>query len=198
VKLPIPPENVHSPTFEALTAQWPWAKLPGPTTRMAEALGEQAALSKSTVSRICQVLVSQFELWQKRDLSDYELDYLFADASFFKYHPGAAGEPILTTWGITTEGKKVFIGLTAGAAESYDSWHAHFADLRERGLKSPLLGITDGAAGLVSAFEQVLRIWYPSEETPNTSQGIASLHCVLRSDGRRQLHRVSFGRSTGY
>jgi putative transposase len=31
-----------------------------------EALGEQAALSKSTVSRICQVLVSQFEVWQKR------------------------------------------------------------------------------------------------------------------------------------
>ena len=49
-----------------------------------EALGEQAALSKSTVSRICQVLVSQFELWQKRGLEEYELDYLFADASFFK------------------------------------------------------------------------------------------------------------------
>jgi len=84
---------------------------------LAEALGEQAALSKSTVSRICHVLISQFELWQKRDLSDYELDYLLADASLFKYHPGAAGEPILTTRGVTTEGKKVFIGLTAGAAE---------------------------------------------------------------------------------
>jgi putative transposase len=54
---------------------------------LAEALGEQAALSKSTVSRICQVLVSQFELWQKRDLSDY----LFADASFFKYHRALRG-----------------------------------------------------------------------------------------------------------
>jgi len=117
---------------------------------LAEALGEQAALSKSTVSRICQVLVSQFEIWSHRDLSDYELDYLFADASFFKYHPAAQGEPILCTWGITTEGKKVFIGLAAGQAESYDSWHAHFTDLKARGLKPPLLGITDGAppAGL--------------------------------------------------
>jgi putative transposase len=120
-----------------------------------EALGEQAALSKSTVSRICQVLVSQFEVWQKRGLSEYELDYLFCDASFFRYHPAAKGEPILCSWGITTEGKKVFISLSAGAAESYDSWHAHFSDLRERGLKPPLLGITDGAPGLVSAFEQV-------------------------------------------
>jgi transposase-like protein len=58
---------------------------------LAEALGEQAALSKSTVSRICQVLVSQFEVWSHRDLSDYELDYLLADASFFKYHPAAQG-----------------------------------------------------------------------------------------------------------
>ncbi len=122
---------------------------------LAEALGEQAALSKSTVSRICQVLVSQFEVWQKRSLVEYELDYLFADATFFKYHPAAKGEPILCTWGITTEGKKVFIGLSAGAAESYDSWHAHFTDLRDRGLKPPLLGITDGAPALVFAFEQV-------------------------------------------
>jgi putative transposase len=88
-------------------------------------------------------------------LSEYELDYLFCDASFFRYHPAAKGEPILCSWGITTQGKKVFISLSAGAAESYDSWHAHFSDLRERGLKPPLLGITDGAHGLVSAFEQV-------------------------------------------
>jgi len=120
-----------------------------------EALGEQAALSKSTVSRICGVLVSQFELWQRRDLSGYELDYLFADASFFKYHPAARGEPILCTWGITTEGRKVFIHLSAGAAESFDSWQAHFSDLRERGLRPPLLGITDGKPGLVGAFELV-------------------------------------------
>jgi transposase-like protein len=120
-----------------------------------EALGEQAALSKSTVSRTCQVLVSQFEVWQKRRLEEYELDYLFCDASFFKYHPAAKGEPILCSWGITTEGKKVFISLSAGVAESYDSWHAHFTDLRARGLKPPLLGITDGAPGLVAAFEQV-------------------------------------------
>ena len=122
---------------------------------LGEALGEQAVLSKSTVSRICQVLLTQFQTWQKRGLEEYELDYLFCDASFFKYHHAAQGEPILCSWGITTEGKKVFIGLTAGAAESYESWHAHLTDLRSRGLQPPLLGITDGAPGLVSAFEQV-------------------------------------------
>lgn len=121
---------------------------------LAEALGEHAALSKSTVSEICQVLKSQFELWQHRDLSDYELDYLFADASTFRYHLGAVGEPILCTWGITTKGKKVFISLGPGASESFDAWHGHFTDLKARGLKQPLLGISDGAPGLIQAYEQ--------------------------------------------
>jgi putative transposase len=121
---------------------------------LAEALGEQAALSKSTVSEICQVLVTQFKLWSQRDLSDYVLDYLFCDASMFKYHDHAGAEPLLCTWGITIEGKKVFIGLAAGAAESFEAWHDHFTDLKKRGSKPPLLGISDGASGLVSAFEQ--------------------------------------------
>jgi putative transposase len=121
---------------------------------LAEALGEQAALSKSTVSEICQVLVTQFKLWSQRDLSDYVLDYLFCDASMFKYHDNAGAEPLLCTWGITIEGKKVFIGLAAGAAESFEAWHDHLSDLKKRGLRPPLLGISDGAPGLVSAFEQ--------------------------------------------
>src|SRR5215472_9882694 len=120
-----------------------------------EALGEQAALSKSTVSPICSILVEQFGVWQRRDLSDYELDYLFADASFFKYHAAAKGEPVLCTHGITTDGKRVFLGLSAGVAESFDSWHAHFIDLRDRNLRAPLLGISDGSTALISAFEQV-------------------------------------------
>ncbi len=103
------------------------------------------------------MLVSQFEVWQARWLAEYELDYLFCDASFFRYHPAAKGEPILCTWGITTEGKKVFIGLIAGAAESYDSWRAHLSDLRARELQPPLLGITDGAPGHAES----MSLWPP-------------------------------------
>lgn len=43
---------------------------------------------------------------------------------------------------------------TAGATESFEAWHDHFVDLKRRGLRPPLLGISDGAPGLVSAFEQ--------------------------------------------
>ncbi|MGW0486498.1 IS256 family transposase [Nonomuraea sp. NPDC003214] len=121
---------------------------------LADALGPEAALSKSTVSTICQAIVAEYDAWC-RDLSTVELDYLFCDASHFKMHDGSRAEPILAAWGITTAGKPVFVGLAAAAAESTDAWHDFLTDLVARGLRPPLLIISDGAPGLISAAEQV-------------------------------------------
>ena len=83
---------------------------------LADALGPEAALSKSTVSRVCQQIKEQFEEWSRRRLDDTRLDYLFLDASHFRYHANASAEPVLAAWGITTDGKPVFVGLDAAAA----------------------------------------------------------------------------------
>jgi len=123
---------------------------------LADALGPEAALSKSTVSTICQAIVAEYDAWCRRDLSGIELDYLFLDASHFKMHDSSSrAEPILAAWGITTDGKPIFIGLAAAAAESTDAWDDFLTDLTTRGLKPPLLIISDGAPGLISAAEQV-------------------------------------------
>ncbi len=122
---------------------------------LAEALGDQAAISKSTVSSICQAIKDEYERWAARRLDGITLDYLFLDASFFKMHPGSPAEPVLAAWGITTGGKPAFIGLAPGSAESSDSWHDFLTDLTERGLACPLLVISDGNKGLISAIEQV-------------------------------------------
>jgi transposase-like protein len=121
---------------------------------LAEALGDQAAISKSTVSAICQQIKEEYQAWAARRLDDVMLDYLFLDASFFRMHPGSPAEPVLAAWGITTEGKPAFIGLAPGTGESADAWHDFLADLKERGLASPLLVISDGAPGLISAIGQ--------------------------------------------
>ncbi|MEU8176356.1 IS256 family transposase [Microbispora hainanensis] len=122
---------------------------------MADALGPEAALSKSTVSTICQAIVTEYDAWCRRDLSGIELDYLFLDASHFKMHDGQRAEPVLAAWGITCDGKPVFVGGSAAAAESTDAWHDFLTDLAGRGLRAPLLLISDGAPGLISAAEQV-------------------------------------------
>ena len=122
---------------------------------LAEALGSEAALSKSTVSRICEAIKGEFDAWRTRDLSDVSLDYLFLDGSHFKFHPGAPAEPVLCAWGITTEGAPIFVGLAPGSSESHDAWAGFLSDLASRGLTPPLLVVSDGAPGLIGAAEQV-------------------------------------------
>lgn len=121
---------------------------------LAEALGDQAAISKSTVSSVCQQIKDEYQAWSQRRLDGITLDYLFLDASFFRMHPGSPAEPVLAAWGITTGGKPAFIGLAPGTGESADAWHAFLTDLKDRGLASPLLVISDGAPGLIAAIEQ--------------------------------------------
>ncbi|MEV4575409.1 IS256 family transposase [Nonomuraea jabiensis] len=126
---------------------------------LADALGPEAALSKSTVSTICQAIVAEYDAWCRRDLTGVELDYLFLDASHFKMHEASSrAEPILAAWGITTDGRPVFVGLAAAGAESTDAWDDFLTDLIARGLKPPLLIISDGAPGLISAAEQVFPV----------------------------------------
>jgi len=122
---------------------------------LTEVLGEEATVSKSAVSRICG-LKEQYETWSRRRLDDVKLDYLFLDASHFKYHANAGAEPVLAAWGIDTDGKPVFVGLDTAATESGDAWAGFLTDLGERGLGCPLLVISDGAPGLIAAAEQTM------------------------------------------
>jgi putative transposase len=124
---------------------------------LAEVLGPQAALSKATASRICQRIGEEFSAWRARDLSGVRLEDLFLDASHFKMHPGAPAEPVLAAWGITTDGKPVLVGLGPAASESTDAGDDFLSDLVGRGLGAPLLGISDGAAGLTGPFPRSRR-----------------------------------------
>jgi transposase-like protein len=120
---------------------------------LAEVFGEDATISRTTVSRICQRLRAEFDTWCRRDLTGVRLDDLYLDGSFFRMHPKARAEPVLVAWGINTDGKPVFCGLAPGAAESTDAWRALLEDLKDRGLGAPLLVISDGGKGLGAAIE---------------------------------------------
>lgn len=96
---------------------------------LAEALGPEAALSKSTVSRVCEAIKVEFDAWKQRDLSSIELEYLFLDGSHFRMHPGARPEPVLAAWGITTRAVRCWSGwhraamrATTPGPASWASW----------------------------------------------------------------------------
>jgi len=122
---------------------------------LAEALGNEATVSKSTVSRICEAIKVEFEAFKGRDLSGVELEYLYLDGSHFKMHPGAGPEPVLVAWGITTDGKPVLLSIEPGSTESTDAWRGFLQSMTARGLRTPLLVISDGGAGLIGTVELV-------------------------------------------
>lgn len=162
--MPPPDGNGYCPTTVKTTAGPVMLERPklviagfvrGLSTRDVEAaLCESAAVSKSTVSRICAEIKTGFEAWSARRLDDLELDYLFLDGSRFKYN--AAAEPVLAGWGIDSGGKPVFIGLEAASSESGAAWEGFLTGLGERGLRAPLLVISDGAPGLIGAVERTM------------------------------------------
>ncbi|MFD0480562.1 transposase [Nonomuraea thailandensis] len=72
-----------------------------------------------------------------------ELDYLFCDASHFNMHDGSRAEPILAAWGITAPSKPVFISPARRRLESTDAWHDFLTNLTARGLRPPLLLVSE-------------------------------------------------------
>jgi putative transposase len=54
---------------------------------------------------------------------------------------------------VTTTGGPVLLGLAPGSHEGTDPWAGFLEELTGRGLGAPLLVITDGAPGLISAVE---------------------------------------------
>ncbi len=123
---------------------------------LAEALGPDATVSRSTVSRICEAIKDEFDAFKIRDLSEIELEYLFLDGSHFRMHAGTKAEPVLVAWGIDVTGKPHLLHLEPGATESTDAWAGFLRGMLKRGLRPPLLVISDGGPGLIAAVEIVL------------------------------------------
>lgn len=113
-------------------------------------------LSKSAISQLNQRLWEEYEAFCKTDLSEYDVVYIFCDAIYesLRLHKSRK-EGILVVWGILSSGAKVLLSMKLGNKESYDDWLDVFRDLRKRNLCDPVLGTTDGAPGLIQAFEQV-------------------------------------------
>jgi transposase-like protein len=114
----------------------------------------QSLLSKSSVSRITEVLWEEFEAFARRDLSGLNVVYLFCDAVYESLRQQAGcKEAVLVTWGILLDGSKVLIHVSLGRKESQTSWLDHFRSLIQRGLPNPLTVTSDGAPGGIAAIE---------------------------------------------
>ena len=110
--------------------------------------------SPSTVSRVFHTLESEFAEWRKRGLQAH-YRYVIADGTYFSVIYDGKGQkmPILAVIGIDLEGKREVLGFSVGDRENQQAWEVLLTDLKERGLETVDLWITDGGKAMINAIE---------------------------------------------
>lgn len=123
-------------------------------------------ISKTAVSAITDQLWEHYLAFCHRDLSDFDVCYLFLDSVYESLRRYGAKEGILAAWAITTDGRKILLHLAVGNKESEVCWTEFLRNMVSRGLRTPLSVTSDGAPGLLNAIAQVfpaslrIRCWY--------------------------------------
>jgi putative transposase len=131
------------------------------TNKFTEALsalfGEQAkGLSANTIHRLKQAWETEYSNWSKRDLSDKNYIYWWADGIYFKARSEESKQCIFVIVGVLPNGQKELVSLYSGYRESELSWTEMLRDLRHKGLTTgPKLAIGDGALGFWNALKKL-------------------------------------------
>jgi putative transposase len=121
------------------------------------ALGIDAGISKSEVSRICAELDAVVATFRDRPLGHIAFPYVFLDATV-KAHDGArvVSKAIVIATGVTASGDREVLGLAVGDSEDGAFWTAFLRSLRARGLTGVRLVISDAHEGLKGAIAAVI------------------------------------------
>jgi transposase-like protein len=113
-------------------------------------------LGRSAVSELTESLWEDYQAFCERDLSVFEVEYVFLDAVYESLRELAGlKEAVLVAWGICRDGRKVLLHMGLGNKESLDAWREFIRDMASRGLRAPTLVTSDGAPGLIAAIEEI-------------------------------------------
>jgi putative transposase len=130
----------------------------GLSDRDIESLAAEAGLgtiSRTTVSTICRELRDRYRAFRAKGLGEVRLLALFLDAIYLPVRPEGPKEGVLVAWGFTTEGERVLLDVCLGQRERLEDWLDLGRGLSTRGLRSPLLVVSDGAPGLIRAIAEL-------------------------------------------
>jgi len=113
-------------------------------------------LSRSAVSEITDSLWEDYQHFCQRDLSGFEVEYLFVDAIYESLRrQGNVKEALLCAWGICRDGRKVLLHLALGNKESTVAWRDFMRDMQRRGLPTPTMITSDGAPAIIAVIEEL-------------------------------------------
>lgn len=151
-------------------------------------------LSHQNVSRIAGKVVEEFKEWKRRDLSGLKVLYLIVDGIRLGVRAWTREkEAVLVAQAFLEDGRRVLLSVELGNRESYRAWRVFLEGMQERGLRVPLLIITDGSAGLIRAVEEL----FPGVDTQRCTRHKMEnvLEKVLKEDHKEvkdDLRRVFY------
>ncbi|MBA2679003.1 MAG: IS256 family transposase [Ktedonobacteraceae bacterium] len=120
-------------------------------------MGEEAALSPSTISRLNARFKAEYEDWTKSSLASLPIVYVWVDGIYLK--AGIADERacLLVVMGADVSGTKHLLAMEEGYRESKESWLAVLRNLKARGMNEPALAVGDGGLGFWAAAGEMWR-----------------------------------------
>jgi putative transposase len=125
---------------------------------LVEALGIDAGISKSEVSRICGELDGLVGAFRERRLDHVRFPYVLLDATYLRAHqgPSVVSKAAVIATGVTVHGRREVLGLAVGDSEDAAFWTDFLRSLRGRGLGGVRLVVSDAHEGLKAAIATVL------------------------------------------
>jgi putative transposase len=163
-------------------------------------------VSPSTVSELNKKIYGTIEAWRNRPIEG-EHPYIYLDGIVLKRT--WAGEvrnvSLLVAIGVNGEGYREILGICEGAKEDKAGWSAFLKHLKERGLKSVQLIISDACMGLSESAAEffpeaawqrcIVRrnvfCYVPSTKVREIAAMLKAIHAGEDIAAARQNHRVS-------
>ena len=118
-------------------------------------LGKGAPLSASSIARLREKWIVEYNAWRSRRLDDRELVYAWADGIYVKAGLEEQKAALLVVIGAMSNGRKEVLTIVPGYRESKESWAGVLRDLRDRGLSAAKLLVADGHLGIWAALAEI-------------------------------------------
>ncbi|BEO69158.1 hypothetical protein SMQE31_46660 (plasmid) [Serratia marcescens] len=173
LRIPKLREGSYFPSFlearrlseKALNAVIQEAWINGVSTRKVDALVQSmgmTGISRSQVSSICRGIDERVQAFLHRQLEG-EWPYLWLDATYVKVRKNGrvVSVAVIIACAVNSDGRREIIGMSIGESEAKAFWLACLLSLKERGLESVKLVISDAHSSLKAAIEQVFCASWP-------------------------------------
>jgi putative transposase len=153
--------------------------------------GSAAGLSAAAVGRLLAAWQDDYLAFCRRDLSDRDYVYCWADGVHFRVRLEQAHLCCLVIVGVRADGTKELVAVCDGERESTQSWAELLRDLRRRGMRAPVVMVGDGALGLWAALRDVFPATRQQRDwVHKLANVLAALPKAVHAGARRALAEI--------